>query len=709
MGFVEEWRNLTQDRNRIAGAFAPPQEKSAAAGLEDIAIRVRSRKSLFNKLRTDKETFESEFLKAGNSGTSSQYNIKNEDRVNESYPEEYDFADVKPVEIEKHLFEYARTAIAASYVVGTYGTPVSLTDESHTLENQVASAVPDELLDKVSTADIKAILMYDASRELEDLSVQDFIDYDVDRGNILDIVQQYDTERLDAIDEFIFGSGVTPPIRRVLRVRLNQRRDLIEEAVVEYTKQRGVNPLIEAANKYLQKVEERQEEISSQVETIQTNQDEIRRLNEDIRKFESDIQNLRYQVENNEAGIEEVSEKLEYEIDRLRRNHNSLAKNLQDNIEELEAFQTDLQEIRTEVEHVAETTARSEVNTIMQPKLMELEDQLEVLRDQIESEEGNKNRLEAQLKDLNERIGDLEDTWDTMKSSGLPDIGSLEEYEINAATARLWEENWLERVQDSIYSARSVYVPGEGSINLQDKDYVWSSSELMVGIDDEIRREIKASQDHSIVSFPLRQRVHHKLSTAPILRTAETLLEIVPVVYANPEVYLKEDTDLLPAGVSAINDILDTVDEPDSGVTQVVVIGSLTGWSEHALTQVKGGEGVPRSRAGEKRVICLMDLITGEPHGSTGDLAYIENQHLFDHSTDEDRVVNCQNDIIEYLTAAERDEQQIKGTHGLPLASATEHFDYAPNVVFKAYQRIDGNNPHYELSYLEQGLSLVPK
>lgn len=707
MQFVEEWRNITQARNRIAGGFAPPKERKPAAGLKDINTRVTDRKLLFDQIGADKERFESEFLWAGTSGTSSQYNVTNEDRVTESYPEDIDFANIKPVEIEKHLFEYARTAIAASYVVDAGNLPDSMGREANTLESKITSAVPGEILKEVDLVDIKAILVYDASRELEDISVQDFIDYDVDRGNILDIVQRYDSKRLDTVEEYILDSGVTSPIRRVLRVRLNQRRDLIEEAVVEYTKQRGVNPLIEAVNKYLQNVEERQEEISNQVETIQTNRNEIRRLNQNIRKFESNLQNLTEQVANNEADIEELDGKIETKIYRIREQHNSLANNIKDNIEELEAFQTDLQEIRTEVEDIAETTARTEVNAIMHPKLLELENQLEDLRGQINSEESNKNRLEAQLEDLNERIGDVEDTWDSLKSSGLPDIEPIEEYRFDASTARLWEEDWLERVRDSIYSARSVYVQGEGTVNIQDKKYVWSSTQLMPGISDKIRRELKASSDHSIASFPLRQRVHHKLSTAPILRTAETLLEIVPVVYANPEMYLREGVDRLPAGVSAITDILDTVDEPDAGVTQVVAIGSLTGWSDHAVTQIEGGEGVPRSRASEKRVICLVDLIDGESYGSTGDLAYIENQILFNHSTDEDRIVHCQDKIMEYLAAAKQDSQ-IEGTHGLLFSDAIEQFDYAPEVIYGAFKRIEQRTSEYELFRLEQGLCLVP-
>lgn len=704
MDFIPRWNELTHNRNNVAGSFLPEEEP--ATGLQTLCTW-RDREPLFEQLGDEKADFR-EFLRERPSGQSSRRRPTNEQRINEiGADKDFNFGEFDPADVEIFLFRYARTALAASYVLDDGGLPVSPLDDRGKLDTLIRQRVPDHMLEVVQTADIKAILLYNENRELETLNVDDFVEWHDDRGNIFELARRYDEDRLDTVEEYVFDSNVTQAIRGVLRVRLRRRKDLIDDAITQYTNDRGINPLIEAADEYLKEVEQRKDEIAAEAETIQTNTEELHRLNDDVREFESLLQELEQRVQANEADIDDVRGELATKFERLQRSHKKLGNNLQDNIDELEGFEADIEELQSKVEQFADNASRDQIDTFVQPQLNDLQSQLEELKDQHESEKFAKDRIDMQLDELEERFSDLEERWERVQSGGPAKPETINQHGIDAPTARLWEENWLERVQQSIYGAEYVYTSNNGVVRPPEEDYVWSSSDLIPGISSETRREIEASGEYSLASFPQRHWVRHTLSTAPFLRTGETLLEVVPVVYANPDAYLEVGTDRQQAGVPAITEMLDTIDEPDPGVTQVIAIASLTGWSDFAINQVTGNKGVPRSRASDQRVICLVDLLNDDLHWSDGDRVVGDNREFFTHDTKRDQVIDCRADIEEYLDEAD-DTAESAHTYGLPIADAVERFEYTPDVVYRAFERIDAENPAYELAQLEQGVCLVP-
>ncbi|TQQ79928.1 hypothetical protein EGH24_10625 [Halonotius terrestris] len=269
---------------------------------------------------------------------------------------------------------------------------------------------------------------------------------------------------------------------------------------------------------------------------------------------------------------------------------------------------------------------------------------------------------------------------------------------VTAATARLFELDYLGRFETTMYETDQIALPDE-TFSVP-SDY-WDGRH---GRRDKADRMETLLDDHAggdLDAHPINPTARYEI-TAPKYfgLTTQTRMVIEATVYSHLETHAKHGYDATPAGV---DDLVSTVgnsvrEASDGGTPYLLGIASPTGWTEDVIDHVENDD-LSRTRYGRQVSVCLIDLRRGELIYDDADPVVDDNTDLFKRAVHAEAVADCISLLREeYLNALGRDS--------VLLTAIVDDTEFDRHVVKQAFARIEADGGADQFYLDEHGLAL---
>jgi hypothetical protein len=267
---------------------------------------------------------------------------------------------------------------------------------------------------------------------------------------------------------------------------------------------------------------------------------------------------------------------------------------------------------------------------------------------------------------------------------------------VTAATARLFELDYLGRFETSMQETDEIHLP-DGAFSVPDG--YWEGRCSRRNERDRMAALLETNGD-DVAAHPVNPTARYALTDSKYFGlTSETRMVIEATVYSHLTQHASEGVDATPAGVDDLVAIVgEAVDEAaDRTAPSLLGIASPTGWTDRVVGHVQDDE-LSRTHYGPHVSVCLIDLQRGDLIYDTTDSVVSENADLFERAVQADAVANCVDTLrSRYLEGL--------GRETLLLTAATEETGYDRHVVRQAFSRLEADDEGEVFSINEDGVA----
>lgn len=277
-----------------------------------------------------------------------------------------------------------------------------------------------------------------------------------------------------------------------------------------------------------------------------------------------------------------------------------------------------------------------------------------------------------------------------------PAAATAESDTVAAATARLFELDYLGRFETSIHEADTIHLP-EGSFSVPENYWEGRCSRRN---ERDRMADLLETNGGDVAAHPVNPTARYAVTDSKYFGlTSETRMVVEATVYSHLGQHAREGVDATPAGVDDLVAIVgEAVDEAaDRSAPYLLGIASPTGWTDRVVGHVQDDE-LSRTHYGPHVSVCLIDLQRGELIYDTTDSVVAENAELFERAVQADAVADCVDTLrSQYLEGL--------GRETLLLTAATEETGYDRHVVRQAFSRLEADDEGEVFSMDEEGVA----
>lgn len=494
------------------------------------------------------------------------------------------------------------------------------------------------------------------------------------------------------------SNDIGKAVMAYLKDRYEDRLDTAERAVALYIQAHGLPNVIESIEEAVEattdasatraevraEVEAALEEFSERMHASLAGQEralraEIDGLAAELAESEpgdddvaTELRSLRERVAEFESTQRQAASEYAEMADRLE----TKAAALDDQIADLERLQE-----RTARDAAAEAAeaATEQADQLVSEELERLRDQRDELTAEVDRLERERERVEAAGERLDREYDDLENRVDEIETSVAPDMDVEEGPAVPASVARLYELDYVGRVETSLADADSITLP-DGTEFTISAGYWDSPGSVQTGDRRDQMRDLLDGADPDLGYYPLGRYVRATVARSGLL-SADRLLVIEAVVHANLEAYAANGFDAAPAGIDDllgyVNHALSRAGSHDT--PHLIAVASATGWTDRAVELVTD-QSFSRTRFSREASLCLIDLETDELHYDQTDDLIAANAHLVERQVDTERVAACVETIRrEYIDVT---------TDRVMLADVVDEHNIRAPVVKRAFEEL---------------------
>ena len=250
---------------------------------------------------------------------------------------------------------------------------------------------------------------------------------------------------------------------------------------------------------------------------------------------------------------------------------------------------------------------------------------------------------------------------------------------VTAATARLFELDYIGRFNTSIQEADTIELP-EGQISIPDGYLEGRCSRRN---ERDRMATLLDTNAEDVTAHPINPTARYTLTNSKYLGLAtETQMVIEATVHSHLRRHARDGVDATPADVDDLVAIVGDAVEEAAGRSAPYLLGiaSPTGWTDRVVGHVRDDE-LGRTHYGENVSVCLIDLRRGELIYDETDSVVTENAELFERAVEADAVADC------VATIRSRYLEGI-GRETLLLTAAVEETGYDRHIVRQAFNRL---------------------
>jgi len=267
---------------------------------------------------------------------------------------------------------------------------------------------------------------------------------------------------------------------------------------------------------------------------------------------------------------------------------------------------------------------------------------------------------------------------DTNQSSDDAPAASTDGDTVTAATARLFELDYIGRFKTSIQEAGTIELPDQ-QVSIPDDYWEGRCSRR----DERDRMADLLADSDDVSAHPINPTARYTLTDSKYFGLAtETRMVIEATVCSHLRRHARDGLDATPADVDDLVAIVgDAVEAAaDSTAPYLLGIASPTGWTDRVVGHVRDDE-LSRTHYGENVSVCLIDLRHGELIYDETDSVVSDNAALFERAVEADAVADC----IE--TIRNRYLEGI-GRETLLITAAVDETGYDRHIVRQAFSRL---------------------
>ena len=267
---------------------------------------------------------------------------------------------------------------------------------------------------------------------------------------------------------------------------------------------------------------------------------------------------------------------------------------------------------------------------------------------------------------------------------------------VTAATARLFELDYLGRFETSMQEADTIDLPDE---SFSIPDGYWEGRCRRRNERDQMAALLETTGD-DVTAHPINPTARYAITDSKYFGlTSETRMVIEATVYSHLKQHASEGIDATPAGVDDLVAIVgEAVDEAaNRSAPSLLGIASPTGWTDRVVGYVQDDE-LSRTHYGSTVSVCLIDLQRGDLIYDTTDSVVADNADLFGRAVQADAIANCVDTLrSQYLEGL--------GRETLLLTAATAETGYDRHVVRQAFSRLEADDEGEVFSINEDGIA----
>jgi hypothetical protein len=556
-------------------------------------------------------------------------------------------------------------------------------------EGELPAAMADEFVEP----ELQAVVDFDRYKQFDALDDEQ-IERRIRRmeGEVYELVREYTSTQIANVDELIDSPEVQQDVVERLLARYDDRRERIRRGFFIYVETHGMEHMVESIETAVEAVADARAEREHVQSALRQ---ELRELEESVRNgfraqqrtVESELRG----VERNLAGETLDVEKAQAELDSVGALDDGSLKQFRDVIEHTRELESTLDERIEELEAARETAAESarngvqeETREMVRGEHERLEEQRSELRAEVarlqqerEQFESTHERLETRQNDLESRVEELRRSADAPEETGIDgsDVAT-------AATARLFEMDYVGRFDTSMHEVETLELPG-GTFDVPDgywdgRSRRRSAAPRMVQL-----LEDAGKSGDQVDTYPTSPATRYEVTESQYLglsESAEALIEAT--VCSDLEAYADTGFDATPADVDdlleVVNDAVCTAELND--VSYLLGIASPTGWTDRVEQRIADDD-IARTTYSRRVSVCLVDLRDGRTIYDRSDPFVSDNVELFERAVEAERAEECA-DVVRrnYVNPPGRE------TVGLDEVSDQEGFER--HVVKRAFEQL---------------------
>jgi len=376
-----------------------------------------------------------------------------------------------------------------------------------------------------------------------------------------------------------------------------------------------------------------------------------------------------------EGAVALFSEQRDDIVDSLEESLEESQTQIEDQISELRSKQRQIDCTIEKIEESQQNVPQKEIQTIIEGELDQLTEQYDELDVLIERFERERERLGAEVEELQETPSPPEPI-----TEGSDDIDGTEV--VPASVARLYEQDFIARIERSIRNINDLYIPDDSTLS-PDSGYWNNTSRHEQGsFQGTIVSELPDDAQHR--RYPERPwaRFAAVESTGFLGRSEETKLVIEGLTLTRLSTYAEHGSDWAPATLSELHGIVG--EALDRGLVRgqeeahhLLVVGSPTGWKDNVQEEVESG-----SLFDSDVSVCLVDLQTDNRYYYSRDDILTSNKEVFSHE--------LQNEEVHFATREIKEEYvEDPGCERVLLQQVVDDLDYPPHVVKRAFNQLE--------------------
>ncbi|WP_161596595.1 coiled-coil domain-containing protein [Salinigranum halophilum] len=599
-------------------------------------------------------------------------------------------------DVVRSRFELARLMIVASFAWTGDGIDID--------------QIPVDLQGEFPDMAIETVGEFERYKQFSELD-EDQINRRIRRleGEVYELVKEYTSTQLSDLDDLLESSDVPGDIMRRLSERYDDRLEKMRQGFYMYVEEQGMVQMIGAIEDAMETVSEAQETSAKVDQELAA---KIDHLSEQLsRGFERQEQQRRRELQaverelaSSSPDLEAIDRKLESLNVGTNESHNQALKKLQRAIAETESLREDLEsnldklhEVREDSGSTGTDELASQVASIVDSEVAELETQREEVSAEIERLQQERTRLEASREHVQQRQQELQERINEIESSVSDDEGGLDgESVVTPTVARLLEMDYIGRFETSVHEARSIRLREEAR---KIPEGYWESRSERRNERPRLAEFLNESQNPE--QFPVNTSARFTIDSSGFLGlggSAEMVLEAA--VCSDLEALATNGFDASPA---TLDDLLEHVNQSvyEAEMTEVDIllgIASPTGWSDSVREQIMQGE-LARTKYSRRLSIVLVDARTGELTYDASDPVASENARLFELPIDEELLADCE------AAVEGRFDTAGFASEGVILDTVVEEDGYSPHIVKRTFDRLSAR-PEYEQQYVDTDLVL---
>lgn len=466
------------------------------------------------------------------------------------------------------------------------------------------------------------------------------------------------------------------------------REDVIETVESEIT---------DLETRLVTAVESQREQFASDVEDMMI---ELEAELLSASEFEDELASLETELqwafrEHRELLIEELSDQMDESPDQLTSKEmiallseqrddivNSIEKHLTQSQNQIEGRLDDLSDKQrqlnaaiSDIEQLQNQVPNEEVKTLIQSELGQLTDQRNQLGALIDRFEQERERLEAEVTSLQDTPTPPEPVGATGDEISGTDV-------IPADVARLYEDDFIARIERSVREAAELTLPGGDTLTPEAGYWDGSSRSERGSFQGNLISHLP--EDAQVRQYPERPwtRFATVESTGLLGQAEETELVIEGLTVTRLSTYADHGYDWAPATLAELHEVVgEALDRSlvrgQTDAHHLLIIGSATGWDDQTTKEVKDGALFDADVS-----VCLTDLRADEPHYHQRDALLQNNRHLLSLNLFSETVPDAEATIkTEYATDASCERVRLE--------EVVHEYGYESHVVKLAFDNLE--------------------